>query len=138
MNLSSPYPFKQPPNPAAVAALVADRDGSLGDAIKAERSRLSVLRTSISYGGGKSLDLRAIARASERLRLLEAALREVIDRATTRADGVWEQGDYSTTRCPRCHRDAPAFSTWGRMGRLILFHDAGSMFCSGTGEQVPR
>lgn len=138
MNLSSPYPFKQPADPAAVAALVADRDGSLGDAIKAERSRLSVLRTSIRTGGGKSLDLRAIARASERLRQLEAALREVIDRAMLRQDGTWEHGEFSTVRCTRCHRDAQAFSAFGRMGRLVLFHDAGGMFCSGTGEQVQR
>ena len=136
MNLSSPYPFKQPPNPAAVAALVADRDGSLGDAIKAERSRLSVLRTSIRTGGGKSLDLRAIARASERLRQLEAALREVV--AAAQECGPRGGGEYSRARCPRCHRDAQAFSAFGRMGRLVLFHDAGGMFCSGTGEQVQR
>ena len=136
MNLSSPYPFKQPPDPAAVAALVADRDGSLGKAIKAERSRLSVLRTSIHTGDGKSLDLRAIARASERLRGLEAALREVV--AAAQECGPRGGGGYSRARCPRCHREAPVFSAFGRMGRLVLFHDAGGMFCSGVGEQVPR
>lgn len=141
MNLSSPYPFKQPPDADNVAVLVAwhrARDGeesTLCRRVRDVRLDLAALRGTLKLEG-RPVRLMRIAEKSEILRECEAALREVLRAAQDSA--LLIDRDYSTARCPRCHRDAPAFSAWGRMGRLILFHDDGPMFCSGVGEQVPR
>lgn len=154
MNLHAPYPFKQPPDRKAVAALAAQsnlgqrlKDARCGLAVAREHLQAETPRRARSWGGGltvytgasddaRTAILKTLARLSEDVRELEAALRKIIHEAVEGEDV--RDLNYTQARCPRCHHPAPAVSAWGRMGRLILFHDAGSMTCSGVGEQVPR
>lgn len=127
MSLCAPYPFKQPPDPAAVAARVDEHRRGLHPSLGAlvfEHRRILAARRRLLVPPVNEADsamvLRSIAAASDRLDEYESALRQVYG------------GAYATrlVRCERCHRRAPANA------RDVLLHDSGSMLCSGSGERA--
>jgi hypothetical protein len=179
-NLHAPYPFKQPPDQRRVAELATAHhqrslgEGTLGQSLYNLRRQLAEGRRLLHratpgpqtrFGGvvvvpdddegraHRTALLVDLARASRQHDECETAVL-IVTRAA--------EGERSTGRCPRCHREAPVLRNWyhdpdaaltgilhreqllaelvrtptPRADRLVLEHQSGSMLCSGTGEVV--
>lgn len=147
MNLSAPYPFKQPLGRDAARNLAhAHRTGTLfgaglGHAVANLRRTLAETRRSLTRDAAKLTDpdereeytvalLRDAARLSSQLTICEAGVDLVL--ADAKATGV-------TTRCRRCHHAAPVGAVQlddGAYHQIVLAHAAGSMRCSGSAEII--
>jgi len=147
VNLSAPYPFKQPIGRDAAHNLAnAHRTGTLlggglGHAVASLRKSLAATRNALVREASKLTDpdereeytvalLRDAARMSAQLTICEAGVDLVL--AEARPTGLM-------VRCPRCHHPAPSGAVKlddDAFHPIILAHAAGSMRCSGSAEII--
>lgn len=159
MNLHTPYPFRQPPDPKWRTMYRAHLDGTLACGsicwwVHDIRSRLAMARAlllELSNGAaGEGGDQRPWCGEDHRTALLKDIARLSADlREAGAAVDLLLVGSLSTpgrTRCRRCHQNVPLrelvcgqggsqnIESTRRVFSIVGDHMAGSMRCSGAGE----